>query len=143
MKIKCSTYHKMQYGWLQFYRALVELPYVRECLALNKSPLVSGNDDVTNAPKERKPESGSTHSISKDQGVAGVISFMKTNEGDSDCQLSGLKTLLDMTSDQNEKFTDSAKRTVAEMMRKHIAIPDLQILACRLLAVLATKGLIL
>lgn len=118
---------------------MIELPYIRECLALNKSPLLTGNGDTT--AQERKPESTITimHSIPKDQGVTGVLSFMKANEADPDCQLSALKILLDMASEK-QKMTDSAKRTVAELMRKHIAKLDLQIVACRLLAVLAAEG---
>ena len=38
-------------------------------------------------------------------------------------------------------FVNLGKKTVAELMRKHIAKVNVQIMGCRLLAVLATEGM--
>ena len=65
---------------------------------------------------------------------------MKIHENEADMQVAALKVLLELTNQNETKFTQHDKKFIAELMRKHITTVDIQILGCRLLAVLASDG---
>ena len=65
---------------------------------------------------------------------------MKIHENEVDILIGALEVILEMTNENETKFTQNDKQFIAELMRKHISKADIQILGCRLLAVLATDG---
>ncbi|XP_066913740.1 serine/threonine kinase-like domain-containing protein STKLD1 [Clytia hemisphaerica] len=114
---------------------LIELPYMQECLALNESPLLPGSKKNSPDKKTKK----NTSEVPTDKGIEGILSFMEKNSNDPNSLFNALKTLLEYPSEEL-KLSQDAKRLVSELMRKHITKVNIQILACRLLAVLATEA---
>jgi len=120
---------------------LIELPYIRDCLSLNKSSLVPGSSIDGNQSKiDLKNKKSALQMVPKEEGVEGVFTFMKIHKNEADLQVGALKVILEMTNENETKFSQNDKQFIAELMRKHISKADIQILGCRLLAVLATDA---
>ena len=138
MRYQNENSKKFLKNCLFVFRELLELPYVKECLALSGSKLVE-QDTVVKKVKSRKGGKSAVKPVPKEKGVEAVLAYMKEKEASSVCQNNALKALQELVG-KGKEVSGGGKIIIATMMRKHIAKEDVQTTACRLLAILATKG---
>lgn len=118
----------------------MELPYVKECLAISGSKLVENDETVKNV--KGKKGKNVAKPVPKEKGVEAVIAYMKDNESNSTCQTNALKALNELVK-KGKDVSNGAKKLIASIMRKHIAKEEVQTTGCRLLATLAAQGLVI
>lgn len=117
---------------------LIELPYVKECLALNKSPLL---DDSEDASPTIRQSSSNIKPMFKENSVAGMMAYMRENTSNPQSQIAALEFLIDMLHERpKQTFTEADKLSLGELMRKHIGNIDVQVLSCKLLTMIAAAA---
>ncbi|XP_057289397.1 serine/threonine kinase-like domain-containing protein STKLD1 [Hydractinia symbiolongicarpus] len=116
---------------------LLELPYVKECLAISGSKLVENDETVKNVKGKKGKKVAKP--VPKEKGVEAVIAYMKDNESNSTCQTNALKALNELVK-KGKDVSNGAKKLIASIMRKHIAKEEVQTAGCRLLATLAAQA---
>lgn len=129
------TKYLSELEYLQF-RELLELPYVQECLAINKSPLCENKPE----PISRESSALNGSAVPKKKGINAVLTFMKDNENDPGSQRDALIALKDLVLQHTKTINENGRLYIATVMRKHISKEDVQTSACRLLATLANEG---
>ncbi|XP_072016203.1 serine/threonine kinase-like domain-containing protein STKLD1 [Amphiura filiformis] len=103
---------------------LVELPYIKECLLLSNSALVNKKKEKQRAAKDPPT----------DQGVAGVMSFMKEN---ADNEISIANALKQLNTYPSLDIDEEGKKLIIQNMKMHMSEATTQIQALRVLLTLA------
>eukprot|EP00118_Oscarella_pearsei_P003089 m.12872 g.12872 ORF g.12872 m.12872 type:complete len:657 (+) comp24349_c0_seq3:630-2600(+) len=101
---------------------LIQLPYVKDCLALNKSALCSSEMQRKNLAKP----------IPTGKGIKGVLDFMNDESTPGESQVEALKYLVDMTKDQDQSLDEAAKKIILNTMKRHVSVEDIQTHCCTL-----------
>jgi probable inactive protein kinase-like protein SgK071 len=104
--------------------SLLELPYIQECLALSNSALCKQSAKFAGA--------GPGKPVPKDKGIKGVLDFMKDEATPGESQVEALKYLVELTKDQEQGLNTEGKKIIVDIMKRHIAVEDVQVLGCNL-----------
>lgn len=106
---------------------MVDLPYVKECLALSNSALVG----------KKKEKQMNAKTVPKGATEAAVVAFMKEN---ADNEISITNAISHLNSMKVTKLEDATKKFVIQLMRTHMSEKPLQIEASRLLLTVAAAA---
>jgi len=112
---------------------LVDLPYVKDCLKLYGSSLLSLSQSSQECNEKDVP------SVPKQKGIEAILAYMKEHTSNHQCQKEALDALRDFVK-KGKTITSGGKKLIAEILRVNVAHLDVQIRGCRLLAALATTA---
>eukprot|EP00057_Strongylocentrotus_purpuratus_P012112 XP_011666586.1 PREDICTED: serine/threonine kinase-like domain-containing protein STKLD1 [Strongylocentrotus purpuratus] len=102
---------------------LVELPYIKECLALSNSALTGKKKEKEKAAKD----------CPTDKGIPGVMAFITENK---DNEISITKAFKYLNTLQTPQIDEAGKKLIISSMKSSVSEVALQIEACRLLLTL-------
>jgi probable inactive protein kinase-like protein SgK071 len=106
---------------------LLDLPYIKECLALSQSDIV----------QNKKAKKQAALAVPKGTDIPGTIEFMKKNK---DNEVSIANALTHLNTFKTPVVSNEGKTLVMTLMKEHIKTLDVQIQACRLLLTLASAA---
>lgn len=112
---------------------LVDLPYVKNCLKLYGSSLLSPTSSIHDGQGKDVP------SVPKEKGLEAVLAYMKKHQKSPLCQEAALSALTEFVK-KGKMITSGGKKLIAETLRMNVAYLNVQINGCRLLALLATTA---
>ncbi|XP_030853467.1 serine/threonine kinase-like domain-containing protein STKLD1 [Strongylocentrotus purpuratus] len=106
---------------------LVELPYIKECLALSNSALTGKKKEKEKAAKD----------CPTDKGIPGVMAFITENK---DNEISITKAFKYLNTLQTPQIDEAGKKLIISSMKSSVSEVALQIEACRLLLTLTAAA---
>ncbi|XP_071802748.1 serine/threonine kinase-like domain-containing protein STKLD1 [Asterias amurensis] len=106
---------------------LVELPYIKECLALSQSHIV----------QKKKAKQEAALAVSKDMDIPAAIEFMKKHREN---EVTTANALTHLNTFKTPVLNNDAKNLVLTLMKDHLKDVKVQVQACRLLLTLASAA---
>nr|XP_054769481.1 serine/threonine kinase-like domain-containing protein STKLD1 [Lytechinus pictus] len=106
---------------------LVELPYIKECLALSNSALTGKKKEKQKAAKD----------CPTDKGIPGVMAFITENK---DNEISITRAFKYLNTLQTPQIDEAGKKLIITCMKSNVSEVALQIEACRLLLTLTAAA---